>query len=87
MPGYFVIREIASQSKYCTMSTAPDKHEAINVVGAGIFGLSTALHLAGRGYQNVTVFDKQPYDKLLYSYLHGCDAASAGAIAYPQCIS
>ncbi|KAF2703237.1 FAD dependent oxidoreductase [Pleomassaria siparia CBS 279.74] len=55
----------------------PSKDAPINVVGAGIFGLSTALHLARRGYKNVTVFDKQPYDTTLYSYLNGCDAASA----------
>lgn len=54
-------------------------HDApINVVGAGVFGLSIALELAQRGYKNVTVFDKQPYDKTKYSYLNGCDAASAG---------
>jgi sarcosine oxidase/L-pipecolate oxidase len=54
------------------------KNMPINIVGAGIFGLSTALHLARRGYKNVTVFDKHPYDTTLYSYLNGCDAASAG---------
>lgn len=56
----------------------PAKADPIVIVGAGIFGLSTAIHLALRGYSNVTVFDKQPYDKTLYSYLDGCDAASAG---------
>jgi sarcosine oxidase/L-pipecolate oxidase len=60
------------------MATTLDKNDAINIVGAGIFGLSIALHLARRGYRNITVFDKQPYDKTLYSYLNGCDAASAG---------
>ncbi|KAL5341012.1 FAD dependent oxidoreductase [Aspergillus crustosus] len=53
------------------------KEDSIIIVGAGIFGLSTALHLARRGYTNVTVFDKQPYDERQYSYLNGCDAASA----------
>ncbi|KAL4940182.1 hypothetical protein BDV06DRAFT_224357 [Aspergillus oleicola] len=53
------------------------KRDPIIIVGAGIFGLSTALHLARRGYKDVTVFDKQPYDETLYSYLKGCDAASA----------
>jgi sarcosine oxidase/L-pipecolate oxidase len=56
----------------------PTKNEPIIIVGAGAFGLSTALHLARRGYTDVTVFDKQPYDKSLYSYFDGCDAASAG---------
>lgn len=55
----------------------PAKDDAIVIVGSGIFGLSTALHLARRGYTNVTVLDKQPYDKTLYSYLDGADAASA----------
>ncbi|PVH98533.1 FAD dependent oxidoreductase [Periconia macrospinosa] len=55
----------------------PAKSAPIIIVGAGIFGLSTALHLARRGYTNVTVFDKQPYDRTGYSYLEGCDAASA----------
>lgn len=59
-------------------SSPPFKTDAIAVIGAGIFGLSTALHLARRGYTNVTVFDKQPYEETLYSYLKGCDAASAG---------
>lgn len=59
-------------------SKLPNKDDPINVVGAGIFGLSTALHLARRGYTKVTVFDKQPYDETRYSYLNGCDAASAG---------
>ena len=64
------------------MVSMEDKSAPINIVGAGIFGLSTAIHLANRGYQNVTVFDKQPYDKTLYSYFKGCDAASAGMPPY-----
>jgi glycine/D-amino acid oxidase-like deaminating enzyme len=63
---------------------APSSKDApINIIGAGIFGLSTALHLARRGYRNVTVFDKQPYDATRYSYFEGCDAASAGTRALP----
>lgn len=58
-------------------STALNKQQPIIIVGSGIFGLSTSLHLARRGYQNVTVFDKQPYDESLYSYFKGADAASA----------
>jgi sarcosine oxidase/L-pipecolate oxidase len=53
------------------------KDSRINIVGAGIFGLSTALHLKRRGYKSVTVFDKQPYDISQYSYMRGADAASA----------
>lgn len=59
------------------------KDDAVVVVGAGIFGLSTALHLASRGYTNVTVFDRQNYDETLYSYQKGCDAASAGGTLKP----
>ncbi|KIX95314.1 uncharacterized protein Z520_08831 [Fonsecaea multimorphosa CBS 102226] len=47
------------------------------IVGAGVFGLSTALHLAKRGYNNVTVFDAQPYEATKYDYMSGCDSASA----------
>ncbi|KAH6678861.1 FAD dependent oxidoreductase [Plectosphaerella plurivora] len=53
------------------------KTDSVVIVGAGIFGLSTALHLASRGYTNVTVFDRQNYDESMYSYQKGCDAASA----------
>ncbi|KAH7161056.1 FAD dependent oxidoreductase [Dactylonectria macrodidyma] len=61
-----------------TLSTSPPtKTDAIIVVGAGIFGLSTVIHLAERGYTNVTLIDRQPYEKTLYSYTKGCDAASA----------
>ncbi|RSL45318.1 hypothetical protein CEP53_010831 [Fusarium sp. AF-6] len=34
------------------------KNERIVIVGAGVFGLSTALELKKRGYQNVTVIDR-----------------------------
>lgn len=54
-----------------------NEDQPVIVVGAGVFGLSTALHLGRRGYRNVTVFDKQPYEETRYSYLKGCDAASA----------
>ncbi|KAI0682765.1 FAD dependent oxidoreductase [Cerioporus squamosus] len=32
----------------------------ILIVGAGVFGLSTASHLLNRGYKNVTVIDRSP---------------------------
>ncbi|GAP82339.1 putative FAD dependent oxidoreductase [Rosellinia necatrix] len=38
--------------------TPPSKSDPIIIVGAGAFGLSTALHLAQAGYRDVTVFDK-----------------------------
>lgn len=33
---------------------------SILIVGAGTWGCSTALHLARRGYKNVTVLDPHP---------------------------
>ncbi|KAF5538064.1 fructosyl amino acid oxidase [Fusarium phyllophilum] len=47
------------------MSTVLEKEDPIAIVGAGIFGLSSALHLAKRGYSNVLVYDKQNYDENL----------------------
>ncbi|KAM0464945.1 hypothetical protein ACHAPV_001936 [Trichoderma viride] len=58
-------------------SSPPAKDSPIIIVGAGIFGLSTSIHLAQRGYTNITVFDKQPYHETLYSYGAGCDSASS----------
>ena len=63
-----------------TRTVPPAKTDPIIIVGAGIFGLSAAIHLAERGYTNVAIFDKQPYEKTLYSYFEGCDAASAGKL-------
>ncbi|KLJ13433.1 hypothetical protein EMPG_11623 [Blastomyces silverae] len=54
-----------------------NKNLPVAIVGAGIFGLSSAIHLAQRGFTNVTIFDKQPYQKSKYSFEDGCDAASA----------
>jgi sarcosine oxidase/L-pipecolate oxidase len=54
-----------------------NKDSNILIVGAGVFGLSTALHLTKRGYTNVHVFDKQPYHSNHYAYSEGADAASA----------
>jgi sarcosine oxidase/L-pipecolate oxidase len=51
--------------------------EPIIIVGAGVFGLSTAIHLAKRGYRNVTVYDRHPYDQSQFSYFKGADSASA----------
>ncbi|KAI9730745.1 MAG: hypothetical protein M1834_005714 [Cirrosporium novae-zelandiae] len=56
-----------------------EKDSPIAIVGAGIFGLSSAIHLAERGFQHVTVFDKQSYFETEYSFAKGCDAASADA--------
>lgn len=35
------------------------KDSSILIVGAGVFGLSTALHLAQDGYTNITVLDRE----------------------------
>lgn len=59
-------------------SKVSSKSAPIVIVGAGVFGLSTAIHLAQRGYTNVKVLDKQTYHETEYSYDRGCDAASAG---------
>jgi sarcosine oxidase / L-pipecolate oxidase len=60
------------------------KHtDAIVIVGAGAFGLSTALHLALRGYKNVTVLDRHEYDNSGYDYRSGADSASSGPTPSP----
>ncbi|CAH0046508.1 unnamed protein product [Clonostachys solani] len=51
--------------------------DPIVILGAGVFGLSTALHLSQRGFTDVTILDKQDYDASKYAYLEGCDAPSA----------
>lgn len=58
------------------MSTSP-KSCPIIIVGAGVFGLTTALHLAHAGYTNIHLFDHQPYHENAYAFSAGCDAASA----------
>jgi len=35
-----------------------DKTDSIIIVGAGVFGLSTAYQLASEGYKNITVLDR-----------------------------
>ncbi|KAJ5287480.1 L-pipecolate oxidase [Penicillium angulare] len=37
---------------------APSKSDPILIVGAGVFGLSTALELKQRGYEDITVLDR-----------------------------
>jgi sarcosine oxidase/L-pipecolate oxidase len=36
------------------------KADSILIVGAGVFGLSTAAELSSRGYKNITVIDRYP---------------------------
>jgi sarcosine oxidase / L-pipecolate oxidase len=40
-------------------STILAKDQNILIVGAGVFGLSTALHLGQDGYSNITVIDRE----------------------------
>ncbi|KAH7233667.1 FAD dependent oxidoreductase [Fusarium tricinctum] len=40
------------------------KDSSILIVGAGTFGISTAYHLAKRGYTNVTCIDRHPWPSL-----------------------
>lgn len=35
-----------------------DKKQPVAILGAGAWGLSTALHLLNSGYTNITVFDQ-----------------------------
>ncbi|KAF1345107.1 FAD dependent oxidoreductase [Delphinella strobiligena] len=60
--------------------TSPAESESkssIIIVGAGVFGLTSALHLARRGYKNIHIFDKQPFHLNGYAFSAGCDGASA----------
>lgn len=43
-----------------------DKAAPIAILGAGAFGLSTALHLVEAGYTNITIFDRD--DKVPSQY-------------------
>ncbi|KAL1305405.1 hypothetical protein AAFC00_002293 [Neodothiora populina] len=54
-----------------------DKSARIVIVGAGVSGLTSALHLSRRGYKDIHIFDKQEYDRNGYAVSQGCDAASA----------
>jgi len=51
------------------MLSATPSNPAVVIVGAGVFGLSTAYHLLERGYANVTVLDRA-------EHLPAVDAAS-----------
>ncbi|KAK4687540.1 hypothetical protein P7C73_g2584, partial [Tremellales sp. Uapishka_1] len=57
----------------------------VAIIGAGVFGLSTALHLARKGYKDVTVFDYQPYDVNVYNPSEGCDGASSDVNKIYRC--
>ena len=51
--------------------------DRIIIVGAGVFGLSTALWLSRSGYKNITIYDRCNFDQNLYDPSNGCDGASA----------
>lgn len=63
------------------MSSQDHKEARILIAGAGVFGLSTALHLARQGYKSITVLDPYPVpsqlsaandiNKVSTSYEHG----------------
>ena len=36
----------------------PNKQHSVFILGAGAWGLSTALHLHQQGYRDITVFDR-----------------------------
>ncbi|EEU43010.1 uncharacterized protein NECHADRAFT_83703 [Fusarium vanettenii 77-13-4] len=50
---------------------------SIIIIGAGVFGLSSALHLQQRGYRDIKIFDKQDYHASEYSPFNGGDSASS----------
>ncbi|KAG4258947.1 hypothetical protein FPRO03_13413 [Fusarium proliferatum] len=41
-----------------------NKDSSILIIGAGTFGISTAYHLAKRGYTNITCIDRHPWPSL-----------------------
>ena len=59
------------------MATDLNHSSKINIVGSGVFGLSTALWLAKSGYHNITVFDMQDTFTSGYDPDKGIDSASA----------
>ncbi|ODV58977.1 nucleotide-binding domain-containing protein [Ascoidea rubescens DSM 1968] len=58
------------------------KDSKIIIIGAGIFGLSSALHLAEAGYRNIKVFDRLDFNQINYTFLEGADTASADINKY-----
>ena len=50
---------------------APSKDSAVVIVGAGAWGLSTALHMVGAGYSNITVLDRT--ERIPSPYSAACD--------------
>ncbi|KAF2213311.1 hypothetical protein CERZMDRAFT_111617 [Cercospora zeae-maydis SCOH1-5] len=59
-----------------TNHTPLPKDSQILIIGAGVFGLSTTLHLLQRGYTNIHIFDRQPFDQNQYDETQGAHGAS-----------
>lgn len=59
-----------------TPSEMTSKSDPIIIVGSGVYGLSSAYHLAVQGYTNIKVFDRGDYAANDYSPLKGADGAS-----------
>ncbi|RDW67562.1 hypothetical protein BP6252_08958 [Coleophoma cylindrospora] len=53
------------------MANLPSKDASILIVGAGVFGLSTALELAQQGYKKIKVLDRGA--EIPSAYSAGCD--------------
>lgn len=49
----------------------------IIIVGSGVFGLSSALHLAESGYKDITIYDRLDLFSMRYDKNLGADTASA----------
>lgn len=59
------------------MPISKDSSKKIIIIGSGVFGLSSALHLAQNGYTDITIYDRLDLLKLGYSFINGADTASA----------
>lgn len=55
----------------------PSKKDKVIIVGAGVYGLSTALSFLKDGFEDVHLFDKNDYTSQSYSWFKGCDSASS----------
>lgn len=49
----------------------------IIIVGSGVFGLTSALHLTDAGYSDITIYDRLNLYDLQYSFENGADTASS----------
>lgn len=56
--------------------TSPSKDDKIAIIGASVLGLSAALHLAARGYKDITIFDKRSQSDLTATLTQGSPYAA-----------